>query len=121
MRRAARQPARVSPGRVPDFFIIGAPKMGTTSLHAMLRRDPQIFMPELKEPLYPATHLPSPPRQKSVASAGPKTLDSYLALSDNATPETRGRGDSDISLVGGPPLNNIAGDAARRAPDRDPA
>ncbi len=37
-------------GRVPDFFIVGNPKSGTTALYEMLRRHPQIFMPTLKEP-----------------------------------------------------------------------
>jgi hypothetical protein len=35
--------------RRPDFFIVGAPKAGTTSLHDYLRQHPQIFMPALKE------------------------------------------------------------------------
>ena len=33
----------------PDFFIVGAPKTGTTSLHHYLRQHPQVFMPEVKE------------------------------------------------------------------------
>ncbi len=33
----------------PDFFIVGAPKCGTTSMHNYLRQHPEIFMPELKE------------------------------------------------------------------------
>jgi hypothetical protein len=33
----------------PDFFIVGAPKAGTTSLHDYLRQHPQIFMPAVKE------------------------------------------------------------------------
>lgn len=35
---------------LPDFIIIGAAKAGTTSLHAMLDRHPDIFMPRQKEP-----------------------------------------------------------------------
>ena len=34
----------------PDFFIVGAPKCGTTSLYYYLRQHPQIFMPDYKEP-----------------------------------------------------------------------
>ena len=34
----------------PDFFIIGAPKCGTTSLAAWLREHPGIYMPRFKEP-----------------------------------------------------------------------
>ena len=33
----------------PNFFIIGAPKCGTTSLAAWLGEHPQVFMPERKE------------------------------------------------------------------------
>ena len=36
----------------PDFFIVGAPKCGTTSLYYYLRQHPQIFMPDYKEPHY---------------------------------------------------------------------
>src|ERR1041385_7957255 len=37
---------------LPDFFIVGHQKCGTTALHEMLRQHPQIFMPERKEPSY---------------------------------------------------------------------
>jgi hypothetical protein len=33
----------------PDFFIVGAPKCGTTAMNDYLRQHPQIFMPELKD------------------------------------------------------------------------
>jgi len=36
----------------PDFLIIGAPKAGTTALHAALARHPQIFSTRPKEPKY---------------------------------------------------------------------
>jgi hypothetical protein len=34
----------------PNFFIVGAPKAGTTSLHAQLQSVPGIFMSRIKEP-----------------------------------------------------------------------
>ena len=34
----------------PNFFIVGAPKCGTTSLHEYLQRHPDVFMPFYKEP-----------------------------------------------------------------------
>lgn len=37
---------------LPDFFIVGAPKSGTTSLHYYLQSHPDIFMPEKKEPWF---------------------------------------------------------------------
>ncbi len=36
----------------PNFFIVGAPKCGTTAMHAYLRQHPLVFMPALKEPHY---------------------------------------------------------------------
>ncbi|MDQ3146757.1 MAG: sulfotransferase [Actinomycetota bacterium] len=50
------QPRRVSPGRAPDdarprprFICVGAGKAGTTWLWEMLRRHPDVFLPEIKE------------------------------------------------------------------------
>lgn len=37
---------------LPNFFIIGASKSGTTSLYHYLRQHPDVFMPEWKEPCY---------------------------------------------------------------------
>ena len=34
----------------PNLFIVGAPRCGTTRLHADLARHPQVFMPARKEP-----------------------------------------------------------------------
>jgi hypothetical protein len=33
----------------PDFFIVGAPKCGTTAMHHYLKQHPEIFMPDVKE------------------------------------------------------------------------
>jgi len=38
--------------RWPNFFIVGAPKAGTTSLHEYLNKVPEIFMSKIKEPYY---------------------------------------------------------------------
>ena len=37
---------------VPDFFIVGAPKAGTTSLYFYLEQHPEIFMSAVKETNY---------------------------------------------------------------------
>lgn len=37
---------------LPDFFIVGAPKAGTTSLYRYLRNHPDIYMSPAKEPNY---------------------------------------------------------------------
>ena len=43
--------------RLPDLFIAGAPKCGTTSLYEWLKGHPQIFMARFKEPCYFARDL----------------------------------------------------------------
>jgi hypothetical protein len=40
------------PQKVPNFFIVGAPKAGTTSLYAYLDQHPQVYMSPLKETHY---------------------------------------------------------------------
>jgi Sulfotransferase family len=37
---------------LPDFFVIGAPKAGTTALHAALAGHPQLHLSSVKEPKY---------------------------------------------------------------------
>ena len=37
---------------LPDFFVIGAPKAGSTAVHAALSRHPELFLPSPKEPKY---------------------------------------------------------------------
>lgn len=62
----------------PDFFIVGAPKCGTTALYTYLKRHPQVFMPDLKEPRYFAKDLDSgSPRDGYVVV---RSLDKYLEL-----------------------------------------
>lgn len=46
----------------PNFFIVGAPKCGTTALYEYLRPHPNIFMPRIKEPHYFAKDLGTYPR-----------------------------------------------------------
>src|ERR1700722_1223562 len=79
-------PAAPTAGRVvPDFFIVGHAKTGTTALYQMLLRHPRIFMPALKEPLYFATDLRMR-FQRPAAGPVPTELEDYLALFDGAQP-----------------------------------
>ncbi len=41
----------------PNFFIVGAPKSGTTALYSYLTQHPQIFMSRLKEPQFFASDI----------------------------------------------------------------
>ncbi len=72
--------------KVPDFFIVGEPKSGTTALYEMLRSHPQIFMPDFKEPRYFASDLPSRFQAPRASGLDPETFDDYLALFDPAEP-----------------------------------
>jgi hypothetical protein len=80
--------ARSRKRRVPDFFIVGHPKSGTTALYEMLRRHPQIYMPELKESWFFVPELRARP-QPGRSVKRPDTLEQYLALFDSAGPEQR--------------------------------
>jgi hypothetical protein len=78
--------AHASEKRVPDFFIVGHGKSGTTALYEMLRRHPQIYMPDVKEPWFFASDLRVRFRRSDPL---PTTLEEYLAMFDGARPEQR--------------------------------
>jgi hypothetical protein len=46
--------------RRPDFFIVGAPKCGTTAMQDYLGQHPEIFMPEMKEAHFFGSDLDAP-------------------------------------------------------------
>jgi hypothetical protein len=48
-------------GRLPDFLLLGAPKCGTSALHAALARHPGLFLSDPKEPKYFLTDDAPPP------------------------------------------------------------
>lgn len=52
---------------LPNFFIIGAPKCGTTALHYYLSQHPDIFMGSVKEPHFFASDLDAPQYVKSAS------------------------------------------------------
>jgi len=74
--------------RLPDFFIVGHHKSGTTALYEMLRRHPQIYMPELKEPKFFATDLPAR-SEPATRLALPRTMEEYVALFADARADQR--------------------------------
>ena len=92
---AACDAAIVGDRRLPDFFIVGHAKSGTTALYEMLRAHPRIYMPDHKEPWFFARSNPQPQTsgERSVAFTGRRreTLDEYLSLF---------RGAGDDQLVG---------------------
>ena len=65
----------------PNFFIVGAPKCGTTSMTEYLKQHPDIFIPEEKEPHYFGSDLEYPRITKTEAQ--------YLRLFSEAQDERR--------------------------------
>jgi hypothetical protein len=63
----------------PNFFIVGAPKCGTTALYEYLLPHPNIFMSKIKEPHFFARDLGSYPWVK--------TLEHYNQLFEESTEE----------------------------------
>ncbi len=112
----------IAPGRgVPDFFIVGHAKSGTTALYRMLRSHPQIYMPDLKETRFFAREL-HPMAEPS--KAHPQTLEQYAALFERARPDQR-TGEASPSYLRS---ETAAGRIAQLRPDariiailRDPA
>ena len=47
---------------LPDFLVVGAPKAGTTALHAALARHPALYLSPVKEPKFFLTDGPPPTR-----------------------------------------------------------
>jgi hypothetical protein len=66
--------------RLPNFFIVGAPKAGTTALYAYLDQHPQVYMSPLKEPCYFAPEQSQPNPHSS--------WDGYLTLYRSAREQT---------------------------------
>ena len=76
--------------RVPDFFVVGHMKSGTTALYTMLMRHPQVFMPFSKEPWFFADEVHRRDRTRPAGHGRtPRTLEEYLSLFDAAGPEQR--------------------------------
>jgi len=58
----------------PNFYVVGAPRCGTTALYTYLRDHPNIFLPEIKELHYFASDFPN--IQKILF----KSVDDYLRM-----------------------------------------
>lgn len=54
-------PSRPTASRRPNFFIVGAPRCGTTALYDYLQQHPDVYMPYRKEPHYFGDDLPQRP------------------------------------------------------------
>lgn len=84
----------------PNFFIIGAPKCGTTSMAAWLSEHPQIFMSDPKEPYFFSTDIDVP--------WGVKSLEKYLQIFQNAGDKHLAVGEASVMyLFSHVAINNI--------------
>lgn len=77
---------------LPTFFIIGAPKAGTTSLHSYLDRHPQIQMSQVKEPRFFAEPENGTPYHQDHVP----TLSAYEGLFDDRV-DVRGESSTDYA------------------------
>src|SRR3954447_374692 len=82
----------------PDFLIIGAPKAGTTALHAALAQHPEVFVTSPKEPKYWLCDDAPPPAWRGPGDAHSQQewiwrRDEYAALFAGA-PRDAVRGES---------------------------
>jgi hypothetical protein len=92
--------------RMPDFFVIGAAKSGTTSLWSYLNQHPDIFMCNPKEPNFMAfseqTWPYTNPRLDEIVARSkmkmPMTLDAYQALFAKALPSQKA-GEASVSSL----------------------
>jgi hypothetical protein len=121
---------------LPNCFVIGAPRSGTTSLYEYLNAHPDVYMSPVKEPdffSYPtldAVHRPVPgstPTSEEVArrsAALQADLDRYVALFDGANGE-KIRGEASAIYLGHPTsaehIRRYVPDAKLIAILRDPA
>jgi hypothetical protein len=68
--------------RVPDFFIVGAPKSGTTAMYEYLRSHPDLFLPARKELRFFGRDL-------EIRDREPLSTEQYLAYFAAAPPGAR--------------------------------
>ncbi len=73
--------------RVPEFFVVGYPKCGTSALCAMLMGHPQITIP-VKEPNFFSPEM-RPRLRQANSRERPTTLEDYLALFAEADADQR--------------------------------
>jgi hypothetical protein len=95
---------------LPTFFIIGAAKAGTTSLHYYLDQHPQIQMSAVKEPHFfagPENGIPFPPERI-------ESLDEYERLFD---PAFEARGEASPSYTNAPRRQGVPERIRARVPE----
>jgi hypothetical protein len=80
--------------RAPDFFLVGAPKCGTTALYAMIGAHPEIFLSPIKEPDFFAADI----RAAILGGRAANDWSRYLELFSGAAPGQR-LGEGSVSYL----------------------
>ena len=100
----------------PNFFIVGAPKCGTTALYNYVSHHPNVFMSRVKEPHFFARDLGTYPRIK--------TMEEYTGLFSRATEQHLTVGEASVyylrSRVAIPNIREFNPDARLIAMFRNP-
>ncbi len=83
---------------MPNFFVIGAAKCGTSSLHEYLDLHPEISMSDIKEPRYFLRHV------EGVQQPVVRELTAYLSLFKSGT---KMRGESSVGYSSWPAIDGV--------------
>lgn len=75
----------------PNFFIIGAPKCGTTALYSYLKEHNNVFMPDIKEPHFFAEDYPNIRKFTTLAK--------YLQLFDDVQEQHLAIGEASVHYI----------------------
>jgi hypothetical protein len=104
--------------KIPNFFIVGAPRSGTTALYSYLKTHPQIYMSDFKEPSYFSDDF-SPQFRKCT------TEETYLEVFSGLTEHHKVVGEATVyylySRTAIPNIKMFNSDAKLIAMFRDPA
>lgn len=84
--------------KLPNFFIVGAPKAGTTSLYHYLKMHPEVFMSPIKEPNF-FSYDETVRQNLYHKEKGVGTLDAYLELFATANGRHKAVGEASVSYL----------------------
>ncbi|MEO5673223.1 MAG: sulfotransferase [Chitinophagales bacterium] len=84
--------------KFPNFFIVGAPKAGTTSLYYYLKRHPEVFMSPLKEPNF-FSYQDTIDQNLYHKEKGVGTIEEYRRLFAEANGHHKAVGEASVSYL----------------------
>lgn len=98
-----------------NFFLIGAPKAGTTLIHERLSRHPQVFLSPIKEPNHFSTDIDTSRFSKSFKANTPDDLDRYFIqkpLASRQVAFVRDAGQYASLFEGATPAHSVVGECS---------